>query len=71
MHYEVGYITFEGAAGSTRVPQADLPFWLDRRPGTVIRSITIIGSMDECSTQRNIRLQASKDFAEGILRNLP
>lgn len=69
MQYEIGYTTFEGASGSTQVIAENLPLWLAARPGTVIRTIDPIASLDVSTVHREIKKQALKEFAEGILRN--
>lgn len=70
MHYEIGYITFEGASGNARISAELLPTWLSNRPGTHIIYVDKVGGFDEMEAQRKVRKQALKEFAENILRAL-
>lgn len=71
MQYEIGYTTFEGASGNARISADNLPTWLSNRPGTHIIYIDKLGTLDDMEVQRSIRIQAMKEFAESILRQLP
>lgn len=70
MIYNIGYFTFSGSSGQSRVDSDELTTWLADRPGTLIHSIESDGSLELSQIERDAKNNGLRGFALGILKSL-